>query len=388
MARGWGTTVAIALGVAAATAAAALGLGYGLGIIVWTSATGAAGENAWLSSLAWTTWIAATSTVFGALFADRLSGGIGTPNRSTMDGELAGRTRMSPIATGAWRLVLTVTAAIGALLTVPLVAVPARTVQRPETATPQLIAGEFAVVGVVVGMVIAILALSARAVAANVFATAGWVWALAIAGVATGVATGNDRPAALLAVWRFGDSDTFSFAGAALMLSVALLLGILATWPALRRGDGMVGVAISGVAGPTLVAAAYNPGAPRLAGVAMHDQFSAFLIAPWAFVAGLAGSVLVWAVVTTRRQRAASATTTTTAAMLPAPRLGSDSTVDDLAEDAYAPARAYDTSDLDEFDDDGPSSREPLWPEPSLAGPGTAETTVETEPAKGRFRRR
>src|SRR5215468_7668565 len=238
-ARGWGTAVAIALGIAAATAAAALGLGYGLGILVWSSTTGAGGENTWLSSLAWTTWIAATSTVIGALIADRLSPGeIGAapPRRSTMDGEAGGRPRVSPVATGAWRFVITITAAIGALLAVPLVAVPARTIQRPETTTPQLIAGEFAVVGVVIGAVIAILALSARAVAANVAATAAWVWALAIVAVATGVAAGDDTPTAQLAVWQFGGShgsNNFSFGAATLMLGVALVLGILAAWPAL-----------------------------------------------------------------------------------------------------------------------------------------------------------
>jgi hypothetical protein len=384
--------VAVAFGVAAATAAAALGLGYGLGIIVWTSATGAAGENAWLSSLAWTTWIAATSTVIGALVADRLSPGeIGAapPRRSTLDGEAAGRTRVSPVATGAWRLVITITAAIGALLTVPLVAVPARTVQRPETATPQLIAGEFAVVGVVIGAVIAILALSARAVAANVAATAGWVWALAIAAVATGVAAGDDTPTAQLAVWHFGGGqggNTFSFGAATMMLGVALVLGILAAWPALRRGDNRVGIALSGGAGPILVAAAYNPGAPRLAGVPMAEQFSAFLIAPYAFIAGLAGSVLIWAVITHRRQQATSAASPTSpvGASVPA-QLALGSTVDDLEQDAYAPARAYGSGGT--TDSDPPSDKVPLWPEPSLTGQGTDDMTTETKPTRGKSRR-
>src|SRR5262249_42794490 len=159
------------------------------------------------------------------------------------------RPRANPIATGAWRLVLALSAAIGALLTVPLVAVPARTIQRPETLTPQLVAGEYAVAGVAVGAVIAILALSARAIATHVAATGGWVWALAAVAVTTGVATGDDTPTAQLAVWHFGASDvgrdTFSLADSAFMLGIALVLGVLAAWPALRRDDNRVGIALS-----------------------------------------------------------------------------------------------------------------------------------------------
>src|SRR5882757_4836432 len=73
--RGWGGSIAIAIGVAAGAAAAQLGVAYGLGTMAWTSATDAAGERDWLASLAWTTWIAAASTVLGAVVADRLSTG-------------------------------------------------------------------------------------------------------------------------------------------------------------------------------------------------------------------------------------------------------------------------------------------------------------------------
>src|SRR5438094_298876 len=65
--RGWGGSIALAVGVAAGASAAQLGLGYGLGVIAWTAATDRAGESTWLASLAWTTWIAATATVLGAV---------------------------------------------------------------------------------------------------------------------------------------------------------------------------------------------------------------------------------------------------------------------------------------------------------------------------------
>src|SRR5690242_15156765 len=73
--RGWGGSLAIAVGGAAGAAAAQLGVCYGLGIMAWTAAVDPAGQRAWLASLAWTTWIAATSTILGAIIADRLSPG-------------------------------------------------------------------------------------------------------------------------------------------------------------------------------------------------------------------------------------------------------------------------------------------------------------------------
>ena len=69
-ARGWGGSIALAVSVAAGTAAAQLGVVYGLGIMAWNASTDPAGESAWLASLAWTTWIAATSTVLGAVVAE------------------------------------------------------------------------------------------------------------------------------------------------------------------------------------------------------------------------------------------------------------------------------------------------------------------------------
>src|SRR5256885_14991587 len=91
-ARGWGGSIALAVGVAAGMAAAQLGVVYGLGIMAWTGATDPAGESAWLASLAWTTWIAATSTVVGAVVADRLSaGGAGSaPPRRRPGGSIPG----------------------------------------------------------------------------------------------------------------------------------------------------------------------------------------------------------------------------------------------------------------------------------------------------------
>ncbi|MFD0583376.1 hypothetical protein [Dactylosporangium darangshiense] len=79
-ARSWGTSIFTAIGVAAGAGAAQLGLGYGLGIIAWQPTGSSA--TVWVSSLAWVTWLAASSTVIGAVCADRLAGA-GAPSRPT-----------------------------------------------------------------------------------------------------------------------------------------------------------------------------------------------------------------------------------------------------------------------------------------------------------------
>ena len=72
------------------------------------------------------------------------------------------------------------------------------------------------------------------------------------------------------------------------------MIGALAARRAARPPERRVGAAVSGAAGPLVVAVAYLLAAPRLAGIAA-EQVSAHLLAPYAVIAGLAGSVLVTA---------------------------------------------------------------------------------------------
>ncbi|MCW6007084.1 hypothetical protein K1W54_21235 [Micromonospora sp. CPCC 205371] len=408
--RGWKGSVATAIGSAAGAAAAQLGLGYGLGIIAWLPATDAAGEAAWVASLAWATWIAATSTVIGVICADRLS----TPaqERSVVD---------TPLSTGLWRVALAVAAAVGGLVTVALVAVPAREASRADTFSPQTIAAGYAVVGVILGLMVAVWAVATRAVAANVLATTSWLWLLAIVAVIDGVATGEGLAAAQLGVWQMTSDDSTYWVrniylpGAGLALGSALVIGALAAWPAARRGDGRVGTAVSGGIGPLLVAAAYILAAPKLVGV-RAEQLSAHLIAPYAVIAGLAGSVLMtaiwqrvhrqpteaelaaleWPVDDQPADKPTGAKTEPALVPAQAPRV-------ELADDAYAPARAYasdtaakDTAAKDMAPKDAAPKeaaaepargqaavKAPIWPEPA-----TPAATTEGQPKpKGRQRR-
>lgn len=287
--RSWGGSIATAVGVAAGLGAAQLGVGYGLGIIAWPRGTGGAGESAWVASLAWATWIAAISAAVGAICADRL----GRAAVSTLESEQVAR---HVLATSLWRAALALAAAIGALVTVPLVAVPAREVEHATNSAPQTIAGGYAIIGIVLGLAMALGALAARAVAANLIASAAWLWLLAIVAVVDGVAAGRGLASAQLAVWQFTSSgpqvrDIWVWQ-AVLTLGAALVIGALAALPAARRGDSAVGVAISGAAGPLLVAAAYLLAAPRLGGIPAVE-LSAYLVVPYAVIAGLAGSVTI-----------------------------------------------------------------------------------------------
>jgi hypothetical protein len=400
-ARGWAGSVLTAIGAAAGAAAAQLGLGYGLGIIAWVPANEAASQSVWLASLAWVLWVGATSTVVGAIVADRLSARTALAHPPG---------RFSGLLDVAWRVVVALAAAIGALIVVPLVAVPARNAHRVDNFAPQVTAGGYAVVGVILGLLVAVAALSARAITANVIASASWLWALAVVAVIDEVRAGRGPGTAQLAIWQFTQSGWWRelyVPGALLTLLVALLVGVLAAWPAGRRGDNRVGVAISGAVGPLLVAVAYFLAAPRLTGVP-SEQKSAYLMAPYAVIAGLAGSVLVAAIGPKglRAARAARATAeppvkdelsdwarslsnvdAKAAAEEPEterlPASGVDSRAAELEPDSYAPARAYATDTVD-----APSTgtgtgtatgratvtdqpaKEPLWPESAKPGKG------------------
>lgn len=282
--------MATAAGVAAAVGAAQLGLGYGMDIISWAPDAGGLSSEAWIASLTWATWIAATSAVAGAIVADRLAPPAVTPT-GTPDGD-----RVTSVL---WRLVLATAAALGAGIAVALVAVPARVAVVAETSAPQAVAAGYAVVGVIVGLVMAVGALTARAVAANLVATAGWLWLLAIVAVVDGVLAGRDWSRVPLAFWEFTAAEPWFrnifLPDAGLALGAALVIGALAALPAARRGDPAIGVVVSGAAGPLVLAAAYLLAQPDLAGAEPVD-LSRHLVTPYLLLAGLLGSLIVSAV--------------------------------------------------------------------------------------------
>ena len=263
----------------------------------------------------------------------------------------------------------------------------------------------------ILGLLVAVAALSARAITANVIASASWLWALAVVAVVDEVRAGRGPGTAQLAIWQFTHSGWWRelyVPGAMLTLLVAAVVGFLAAWPAGRRGDNRVGVAVSGAIGPLMVAVAYFLAAPRLTGVP-SEQKSAYLMAPYAVIAGLAGSVIVAAI---GPMGARAARTARVAAAPPVkdelsdwaqslsnvdskaaaeepeterlPASGVDSRAAELEPDSYAPARAYATDTVDAPTTGTATAtgratvaeqpaREPLWPESTKPGKGKGQ---------------
>ncbi|WP_144119860.1 hypothetical protein [Catellatospora sichuanensis] len=304
------SSVAVAAGVAAAAGAAQLGVGYGLGVFSWVPTVHGGDEAAWLASLAWTVWISALSVVLGAVVADR----VGQP---TVQSSTAVRVLR--------RAALSIAAALGGLVVVALTAVPARVAERADTFAPHLIVGGYAIAGVLLGLFISVAALVARSIAANVLATGGWLWLLAVTAAADGIAAGRDPVVAQLGAWPVTAAGPWFrsvyLPGAAIAGVAAVVIGFLAALPAARRRDGQAGVALSGAAGPALVAVAYLLAAPKLTGALPEpEQLSAHLVAPYAVVTGLIGSVLALVLCSPRRPRRVTAST----APVPPQYTGSD----------------------------------------------------------------
>ncbi|MET7375005.1 hypothetical protein [Micromonospora arida] len=339
--QGWGVSIATAIGVAAGAGAAQLGFGYGLGVITWTPTDAGATDTAWADGLAWATWLAASSTVLGAVCAQRLhqrnapakavissetspAGGARhegpqlddrAPEReSPVDGSPPAVDTARPEAVDTpppvaeppahdrggllRRVALALGAGLGGLVTVLLIAVPARVATGADTGAPQRTAAVQAALGILLGVLVAIWALRSRAAAVNVTATAAWLWLLAVISVIDGVRVGRGLTGAQLGTWQF-DPDHARYwiggqlywPGTLLALVPALLIGVLAARRSARSGGHRVGAAASGAAGPVLVALAYLTTLPHWSTLG-PAQLSTQLIAPYAVIAGIGGSVL------------------------------------------------------------------------------------------------
>ncbi|PYC73511.1 hypothetical protein C7C45_07615 [Micromonospora arborensis] len=328
--QGWGVSIATAIGVAAGAGAAQLGFGYGLGVITWTPTDAGATDTAWADGLAWATWLAASSTVLGAVCAQRLhQRNASAPAEPQVDegpdsatspeqpsqgahttGTEATGTHSAPHDRGGLlrRVALALGAGLGGLVTVLLIAVPARVATGADTGAPQRTAAVQATLGILIGVLVAIWALRSRVAAINVTATAAWLWLLAVVSVIDGVRVGRGLTGAQLGTWqldpdhpRYWISDQLYWPGALLALVPALLIGALAA----RSAGHRVGVAASGAAGPVLVALAYLTTLPHWSTLG-PAQLSTQLIAPYAVIAGIGGSVLA-AVLAERADRSVAA---------------------------------------------------------------------------------
>ncbi|TNH25558.1 hypothetical protein FHG89_22875, partial [Micromonospora orduensis] len=331
--QGWGVSIATAIGVAAGAGAAQLGFGYGLGVITWTPTDAGAVDTAWADGLAWATWLAASSTVLGAVCAQRLrqrpvpadespvpadhsppatdrpGTSAAAEDPTTVDRRPA-PTDAPPGERGGLlgRVAIALGAGLGGLVTVLLVAVPARVAVGADIAAPQRVAAVHTALGIAIGVLVALWALRSRAAAVNVTATAAWLWLLAVVSVIDGVRVGSGLVGAQLGTWqldpdhsRYWIGDQLYWPGALLALVPALVIGALAARRATRSPGHRVSATASGAAGPLLVALAYLSTVPRWSALG-PEQLSTQLVAPYAVIAGIGGSVLV-AVLTERAER-------------------------------------------------------------------------------------
>ena len=326
--RGWVKAAAFAAGGAAATGAAQLGLAYGLGVIDWLPGTGAAlPDDAWRSGLTWAVWISAMSVIAGAVAADRL---VNAPHRH----------ESTTPRIWWWRLGLTLCAGVGALLAVALITVPARAVHLANAAATITVAAGYAAAGLIAGMVLALVALAARAVAANLIVGFVWLWGFAVVAVVDHVLAGTEGGQVSPGFWDLSATAPWYrsvlLPDAAPVLAATLLFGAVAALPAVRRGDGLVGVATSGVAAPLLLAVAYLLTQPTLA-AAEPLQLSRQLVVPYAVLTGLAGSLLA---TYARPRTIPPATSVPAEPAMPSPRPARDSsdTADTAAEAEAAEA--------------------------------------------------
>jgi hypothetical protein len=183
------------------------------------------------------------------------------------------------------RLIAAVSAGLGAAAAVPMAWLPARAAKPPVNVNPELVVVMTAGAGIVVGVVVALAALSLPAFAGGVRAVVAWTWLAGLGSAAVGYATRQpfrsprlgvvDAPSYVPAGW---------WSGPYLMVGVAALLGLAVAAVARWGGAHRFGVALSGLGGPAVVAAAY-----LIAGPGSEPYYPALI----AVGAGLIASTVV-----------------------------------------------------------------------------------------------
>ncbi|BBH66041.1 hypothetical protein ACTI_27260 [Actinoplanes sp. OR16] len=265
--------LATTTGAAAVVGAGQLGLAYGLGMVRLDRDLDVTASDLWTSQLAWVAWFAMTAAAIGAI--------IGTGFRP--------RWLPHPIGTGG-ALGVGLAAGLGALVVLPLTMQPARSAQVAGV-NPVFVIGVCAGLGAAVG-IFAAWAAAAKAVARWSLATLTVLaWIVALISIAPsllpgrtpgdvrlGVLGGSLIPASLTDLTEF-----------LTMPVLAVFSGLILGWVARGRRLSTAAVALTGLAGPALLTAAYliaGPGSDT--GFALSPYWAAMI----ASGAGVLGSVL------------------------------------------------------------------------------------------------
>jgi len=273
--RAWVKLIWNSLGVAVVTAAAQLGIAQALGIVRWGESFDASHPSDWNAMLTWVGFIYAVAVLGGAAVGRRAVRRPGRP-----DGMAA-------------RVIAVLAAGLGAAAAVAIAWLPARTAKPPVNIDPELVVAMTAGAGIIVGILVALVAMSARPAAAGVRAAVAWIWfvgtASAVAGVVTHVPFDLPRLAVIDAPSLV---PTHWWSGPNLMIGVAALLGFIVAGVARAGGAQRIGTALSGVTGPAMVAAAYLIAGPG-SGSDRSNQLEPYDASLIAAGVGLCASVLV-----------------------------------------------------------------------------------------------
>ncbi len=274
MTRAWAKLVWHAFGVAALVVAAELGAAQAFRLIRWDDDFGSGTAGSWPALLTWVGFSYTVAVVAGAAVGRRA---VRRPTRP--DGVVA-------------RTLAALAASAGAAAAVILVWLPSGDVRAPVNVDPRLVVTITASAGILVGAMVALAALSVAPLAGGVSVTVVWVWLVAIASALADIAARTPRPAPRLAV---ADTPTLVpadqwWTGPSLMIGMAVVGGALVALVARWGGGGRPWIAMSGLAGPLVVAAAYLLAGPGTADPGQRDAYYASLIA---VAAGLFASALI-----------------------------------------------------------------------------------------------
>jgi hypothetical protein len=236
----WAKLIWNSLGVAAIVAAAQLAIAQALGIIRWEASYPADDSAGWSALLTWIAFIYAVAVLGGAAIGRRA---LRRPTRP--DGVPA-------------RVAAALSAGVGAGIAVILAWLPAKAAKPPVSVHPELLVALTAGTAIVAGVIITLAALSVPPIAGGVRAAVAWTWLVGVGSAIAGYLTHRayasprlavvDAPSIIPVAW---------WSGPYVMIAAAAALGVgvaaVARWGGARR----LGIAISGFAGPALVAAAY-----------------------------------------------------------------------------------------------------------------------------------
>jgi hypothetical protein len=240
----WSRVLGTSLGVAALAGAGQLGIAYGFGLVRF--ARSFPSDGLWSAQLTWVVWFAALASLAGAAAGARTAG------------------RYQLVRQLGRRIIVAGAAGLGALVVVPLTALPADSAELVGRAgaVPSLDAALAAGLGMVVGVLAAVAVLSVRLVAVSVTLLVAGVWLVALVSVAPSLAPTADLPEVRLGVLdlpALGGGSTIAVLSAPIL--TLLVCGAVAA-AARSRGLPPLPTAVASTAAPGLLALVYLVGSP------------------------------------------------------------------------------------------------------------------------------